>query len=1113
MEIEHYRFIGKARDLTHHAVRGNPKSGGVAILVKDAVYTDYSVDTCCADTEGILGIKLTHRKTDYVSIVVCNYLPPANSIYGGDPETFFGRLLSLSYEQYDADVLLYVGDFNARIGRNNDILDVDSCNMFPLRVPADVVQNAQGGVMLDFLNDSCSLVLNGRICDADYTCHTAQGASEIDFVIVPYDVYDKIQLMSIHTMEEIVHDLQLEDLVGEGSSLPDHSLLRVVFRSTGHHAMQCMEKNNENRAPSVPRKFKSEYMNNERISRAMCGCVETLLSNTKSQESVDKCYNELCALISSEMELYRKVGKRKGTPSKPYWSAHLSELWKSMRDKYRLAKPDLKTRSRRHLKHAASLTPNLEGYLRAATTFDKELRAAKRRYNLDKIVHMDLLLKTGDPKAFWDAVNELGPRSKKHIICEAFDQDGAVTREINTVMEHWTAAFSALYGDPPVGEFNDEFYMNKLMTLQGHTPMVGDDPLELNRPITLDEVKKIILQSKAQKATGIDRIPNEAVKNELCINLLHKLFVLCFEHGILPSAWGKSVVIPIGKGKTSCSTEPLSHRGLSMQSCIYKLFSLLLSRRVQLYAEGRGLLSETQNGFRRDRGCVDHVFSLCEIVRMNTPRADCKVYTMFVDFRKAFPSVDRNLLLARLIEIGVDGKLFQSIANTYRSPQCCLRVNGMLSEFFPSNYGTLEGDCQSPLNFALFLDGLLQELNTSGFGIYYGDALEDRVACLAYADDLVLIASSEWKLQKLSDILCSYCRKWRLSVNIDKTKVLVFKRNFQTRSIAANIKFGGSPVEQVKSYRYLGVRLDEVLSFNECFKELGASGGRALGAVIQKCKTVGDMSYKTFTQLVDSCVYTVTDYGAEITGHKTSKVLDDVQYKAARFYLGVNRHCSLPCLYSEMGWLSNFRRRHKSVIRYYNRLVRLEDHRLPKRIYKFSKHNSNSWSCLTRELLEDLGLQDYWWNDSPIPVELANFRLRELCLEEYWRSVMSKSKLRLFRTLRCGLSPAKHVVAGLNKRQRSLISRLRCGVLHLRIETGRFVHESIGERLCLLCDENQVESEHHFIFDCQATHPEREELFDKLPRITTIAELCDHPFILGNYLERIWNKRCNLLTV
>lgn len=79
------------------------------------------------------------------------------------------------------------------------------------------------------------------------------------------------------------------------------------------------------------------------------------------------------------------------------------------------------------------------------------------------------------------------------------------------------------------------------------------------------------------------------------------------------------------------------------------------------------------------------------------------------------------------------------------------------------------------------MDGLLKELNSSGLGLNYGNGADENISCLAYADDLVLISSTEAKLQQLVNLLRNYCSKWRLTVNTSKTKMMVFRRHHMCR--------------------------------------------------------------------------------------------------------------------------------------------------------------------------------------------------------------------------------------------------------------------------------------------------------------------------------------------
>lgn len=291
------------------------------------------------------------------------------------------------------------------------------------------------------------------------------------------------------------------------------------------------------------------------------------------------------------MESYRKVGRRRSTPRKPYWCPMLTQLWKDMRNAYQHAKRYLNSRDKRRLKKRTSNIPDIKKYRDACQCFDRELRKAKKKYQIDKIVNIEGLVK--NPKRFWDAVNKLGPRSRKSVFCEAFDEQGEVTRDPDRVKKLWYDEYSTLYGTEPEGRFNEEFLQQcrKVDITEGNNE-------QLNTEITMGEVRSVMKTAKNGKAVGLDEIPTEALRNPLCEGVLHSLFNLCFQHGVSPQQWSRCIILPIGKGSSSISTQPLTHRGLALQSCVYKLYSLLLNKRLLNYFENNNMLHETQNGFR-----------------------------------------------------------------------------------------------------------------------------------------------------------------------------------------------------------------------------------------------------------------------------------------------------------------------------------------------------------------------------------------------------------------------------------------------------------------------------------------------------------------------------------
>ena len=160
------------------------------------------------------------------------------------------------------------------------------------------------------------------------------------------------------------------------------------------------------------------------------------------------------------------------------------------------------------------------------------------------------------------------------------------------------------------------------------------------------------------------------------------------------------------KDPSSDRRVPLNYRGISLLPCISKLYTSFLNRRLIKYLEQSNLLADEQNGFRSDRSCEDHIFILNGIIRNND-----HVYASFIDLKKAFDFIDRELLLYKLIKIGVDGKLYNPLKCIYASSESCIRINDRLTDWFPCELGTKQGDSISPTMYSIFVNDLVAEIN------------------------------------------------------------------------------------------------------------------------------------------------------------------------------------------------------------------------------------------------------------------------------------------------------------------------------------------------------------------------------------------------------------------
>ena len=117
-----------------------------------------------------------------------------------------------------------------------------------------------------------------------------------------------------------------------------------------------------------------------------------------------------------------------------------------------------------------------------------------------------------------------------------------------------------------------------------------------------------------------------------------------------------------------------------------------------------------------------------------------------------------------------------------------------------------------------------------------------------------------------------------------------------------NFKCGNGSLEIVDKYVYLGLLLTEHLEFEMTAKCVAQSASRALGLLISKRKLAGGLPYNVYTQLYDSVMSPVINYGACIWGFKSYSCINAVQNRAMRFFLGVGKYTLVAALQGEMGW-------------------------------------------------------------------------------------------------------------------------------------------------------------------------------------------------------------------
>ena len=1045
--------------------------------------------------------------------VLLVYIPPEGSNYCSDVNNIYDELLLHVYTMTSWDQVIIMGDFNSRIGDMSDSCEND---VITKRSSVDPVVNGHGKELIQFLIESRCCVVNGRVGTNDFTLESSHGRSVVDYFLVRHGDLGSVVDFSVLDCAALVTD---GSKIGDKSRLPDHKALKLEINySEGIQLLQDKSLGHPKIGTSkVYRVIPDGYMCSDRAKNVIDKIVTNLQMEYHRKDRINELYDEVVELIDSEIKgnkIEKRSCRRKNTPNRPYWNSELSKLWRKVNESSKnLNKLKKFGATNKNLRTAKSML------CESLDIFDKLHRKIKRQYQRGRMIQLDKL-NSDDPKCFWEHINRLGP--KKCGVPWRIDlENGETIVDRQEIMETWSTAFENLYKNEGVYDENFlKYKINERDKLLDSVTDMGSDEMDLDLPISLDEVRQAIRHAKTNKAVGIDNIANEALKDKTVIGLLHKFFSAIFESGHTPDLWRKSIIHPIPKGSIKF-VRPMTFRGLALQSCIYKLYSGIINARLVRFLDIKELLSDTQNGFRKNRSCNQHLFALKEI--MDLCLAEGKsTHLCFVDFSKAFDFLDRNLFLSRLVEMGVRGKLYTAIKNSYDTTINAVRINGELGRWFETKNGSKQGDVQSPTHFSIYVNSLIEALTESKIGVQILDKL---VTVLAYADDLVLISPTQAGLQQLLNILERWCNRWRLKVNPDKTKIM-HVRPASVPCTKYNYTYNQMELDKVSNYRYLGFILNEHGLVNVGCDTLAGASLRVLGSLITEIQKNGDVGLVTFKRLYTACVVLVLDYCGGIWGinrkdQRKLKQIDNVQYRAQRFFLGINQQTCLAGLQGDMPLDKSYDRRILYGVRFYNQLLRLPEDRLVVKIYKASRHfGRGCWAYQIKSHLVELGFEAEWREQLLVSLERLKDKLLDRSITNWKSEVLSKPKLRTYRTFQQVPSFANHVTSHISKSQRSLITRLRLGTLPICLEQGRYTNTPAEDRVCEVCSDNIVEDEFHLMFECTAYKEERKywldqmdpaESFDRCKIGESFTCVFNKPYYLAKFLKTVMDKRAKLI--
>ena len=1085
LEVGGYTWFGNNRTrLARNAPHG---SGGVGVLIKNSILAHFSVLILDKTVEGILWLKLSLKEVSDVKLLLCVvYLPPANSSRGDSAQQCYDALTSQIYTYYsDESELIICGDFNGRIGDLQDWNTDDST--LPPRKAIDSTHNVFGECLVDFLRDLGLCVVNGRVTPTDdnYTCVSNRGRSVVDYFITPVSAINKFVRCSTSLITDISEQF---DLVPPSRNFPDHSLLSCEFAlSEFKAALNINNEETSSEGSRVDNKTRRIYdvnnippdmFDNEEYNDPLLSVISKLQEKHDDPTIINNAYSDIIDAIHNAMDNtldYKDYKMRKSAPhnhrvSRPYWNNHLRTLWSNAA---RAERAFVKYKGLKAEKNELRLL-----FYKKRKLFDQDLRRAERQWHATQRTKL-CMLKRQNPKEFWNQLNSLLPGKKKLSIDCVKLKDNTISTATVDIINGFRDAFSKVYNAPD--QLSSEM-QNSIILLE-NSPSPFDDS-NLNAEISLEETKDTILSLKKGKSVGPDKLPNEILKCEQIQQLLHSLFYFCFENGVIPDLWKESIVLPVLK-KGRDAKVPVNYRGISLTSTVAKVYNSILNARITKFLDTNNLISDEQNGFRKGRSCLDHLYSLTTVLR-NRINDNLSTYCCFVDCTKAFDKINHKYLLYKLLSNGIKGKAYKTIKNSYSMLSSKLKINHHFTEPIDVNSGVRQGDTLSPTLFSIYVNDLVPLINALEVGV----PLSNReLSLLLYADDIVLVSASLYGLQSQLNVLSEWMNTWQLGANLDKTKIIHFKPTKTNRTLA-RFYLEGSLIEKTDSYTYLGILLTEHLDFKRTADQLSKGGGRASSKVISIHFQSKGLPWNILTHVYESVVCPVTDYASGIWGLKRHGCCDKVQRRIIRCFLGLPKTSPVPALEGDMGWLPPYVRHQLEAVRLWCRLCLLPTNRLTRQIFDWdcihALQNKPSWANKVGELLDICGHSDLKSRrllTVPVKDVLRSVKiiLTKKFEEKWFADIQSMPKLRTYQTLKSDFCTETYVKV-LPPSTRSVIAQMRCGVFPLSLETGRWRGVALENRLCRACSMDEVETELHFLVSCPLYHELRKKfIFSDAP--------------------------------
>ena len=453
--------------------------------------------------------------------------------------------------------------------------------------------------------------------------------------------------------------------------------------------------------------------------------------------------------------------------------------------------------------------------------------------------------------------------------------------------------------------------------------------------------------------------------------------------------------------------------------------------------------------------------------------------------------------------------------------------DGLVTDFFNCPIGLKQGCILSPLLFNIFISIVSKILNEEGMHGLQFIPNTNILHHLFYADDNCIFSTTPAGLQNKLNILHRLSDKLGMQINLDKTKIVVFRKGGY---LGRNEKwhYNQQSIEVVNSYVYLGTNFSTRMSFVNVSIPLVSKAKRCVNDILFSLNNLSHFDLSLYLKLFDAKIKPILSYASELWGMSDLIEIERVHLYALKRFLNVSLHCSNKRIYAETGRYPLSIEHKLHCVKYWLKIKHFDNKRIVKQAYEClfnltTKGNCN-WVSSIRDLLCSNGYGIVWITGEVGNTQCFLRAFKQTLIDNYFQNWNTRMLSDEHCSWYYGLKPLiatelyfSHVHLKLNLR--NILTKFRLGVSQINCHRYRFETDIILKH-CPFCIQTCFEDENHVMFICPVYNDSRKEFLSHLGFSFDHIMNCNfrlrqffslHFYNIAKFLDKALSTRSTLL--